>query len=956
MAIQDVGVRAVIQNLTPFLAGTGAMDRSLNNLNQSLLALAGAATAVGAAMALSVRASISYESAFTGVVKTVDATQEQLAALSRGFIELSKTIPVSANELAKIGEVAGQLGIKQENILSFTRVIADLGKTTNLSTEEAATSLARLANILQTPQDSFDRLGSTIVALGNNFATTESEIVSMGLRLAGAGEQVGLTESQVLALAAGLSSVGIEAESGGSAFSRVLIDMSQAVQTNSDELKVFAAVAGQTADQFANSFKTDASGALLEFIKGLDNASKSGKNVFEILDVLNLSEIRVRDALLRASSASDTFTNAIKVGSQAWSDNNALTKEAETRYGTTESKLNILQNQIFATAKEIGDNLTPGVEALAGSFVTLLNDVTPAANAISTTLGNALVTGSQLIAILRSDVGLLADALYDLTVRLQGIDPGGLRRATQGMSATGPMTATQPFMEGWDLNDIIAYNAAATQVSTVTKENLATMSAYNAELKRNQAAADRAAAAAHGLATATKGAGGAAKEATPEFEKLGGSFDLLRRVGEDLKLSQETVDAAILSVGGSILDTGPIVEGYGQTVTRLAAAFTAAGLNGQELVDSILAQQAATKAKAEAEKAAAEAERKAEEDRRNAEEERKRAEEDAKRRREQALAAIQGQSARDVLGGIRGRGAGTGEQAADDFDAAVSGFEQLNTAGMDTGVAFDVMEARLGRLAAAFGVLNGDDLASAGATTDAIRKLKAAFDAGEIGAEELLNGLKSFSPELGRLAGEVDKLWEAWQKEAEAEKEALKTDRLEIYQSALRNQRAAFEVENQKIIDGWNERAAAQRRVLDIEIALANAQMSAGERAAARKLENRINRENIASAFAAAGQTAADEFGVNGPADLAALAALAQQFGISVADLVDFATRSGINVTADTSSIAARPQLATLPVGSGGSTTVNRNVTYDVTANYSNPQEPQGIKYDLQTAAMLAGR
>ena len=116
------------------------------------------------------RLALSFESAFAGVWETVDATEEELAEIRQGIRDMAKEIPTAATEIAGIAEAAGQLGIKTENILSFTRVMADMGEATNMSAEEAATALARLANITQMPQENFDRLGSTIVALGNNFS------------------------------------------------------------------------------------------------------------------------------------------------------------------------------------------------------------------------------------------------------------------------------------------------------------------------------------------------------------------------------------------------------------------------------------------------------------------------------------------------------------------------------------------------------------------------------------------------------------------------------------------------------------------------------------------------------------------------------------------------------------------------------------------------------------------
>lgn len=321
-----------------------------------------------------------YESAFAGVRKTTDATEAEYQKLSKGIRQMSKEMPASAVSIAQVAEAAGQLGIKKEDILKFSKTMVDLGVATNLTATEAATSLARFSNIMGTSADNVDRLGSTIVHLGNNTATTEREIVEMGLRLAGAGKQVGLTEAQVLGLAAAMSSVGIEAEMGGSAMSKLLIKMKLATTQGGKALEEFASASGVSASKFKQAFEQDASQALLMFLKGLKNASAQGKSAIEILDEMDISEVRLRDTILRASEASDKFGDTLQLANQGWRENTALQKEAQQRYKTTESQLQIAKNKLIDIAITLGTNFLPKVNQVlnvVGKFADTLNNMSP---------------------------------------------------------------------------------------------------------------------------------------------------------------------------------------------------------------------------------------------------------------------------------------------------------------------------------------------------------------------------------------------------------------------------------------------------------------------------------------------------------------------------------------------------------------------------------------------------
>lgn len=309
--------------------------------------------------AAAIKSAIDSETAFAGVRKTVSATEAEFAQLQKGFDDLSLKIPINKNELYAIGEAAGQLGVAKEHILDFSETIANLGVATNMTTDEAASELAKFANITQMSMKDIDKLGSVIVDLGNNTAATESDIVAMGMRLAGAGSQIGLTEAQIMSFSAALSSVGIEADAGGSAFSKVMVDIQLAVETGSERLSEFSKVAGLTDTEFSQLFQSNPAEALSTFIQGLGDAEKNGMSAIAILDQMGISEVRLRDTLLRATEASDLFKDAISRGTTAWEENVALSKEAAEKYGTTEARIQLLRNQFRLLGEHIGGIFLP---------------------------------------------------------------------------------------------------------------------------------------------------------------------------------------------------------------------------------------------------------------------------------------------------------------------------------------------------------------------------------------------------------------------------------------------------------------------------------------------------------------------------------------------------------------------------------------------------------------------
>jgi TP901 family phage tail tape measure protein len=429
---------------TKAFSGTLLTSAQQNSAAFTSLGIAAVGIGVGIGLALkhAADAAIAFESSFAGIRKTVDATEPEFAALAQGMRDLSKEIPVNVNELNRIGEAAGQLGIQKEHILEFTRTVADLGATTNLASDDAANALARISNIMGTSQSEFDRLGSSIVALGNAGASTEAEIVEFGLRIAGAGKLAGLSEADILAIGSAMTSVGVQAEAGGTAVQKVLLAITEAVVTGSPKLEEFAETAGMSAEEFARAWRADPAEAFTAFVEGL---GLSGDQAIAVLNELGLTDQRLIRSFLSLGNAGDLLRTSIDLGSRAWEENNALTTEAEKRYDTTASKIAIAQNRINDAAISFGQLMLPAIAAVMdafGDFADLIGSLPGPVRAVAiavgllaagllTLVGGALLLLPRIAAVksalagfgietglLRGSLGLAARAVNPLTLAL----------------------------------------------------------------------------------------------------------------------------------------------------------------------------------------------------------------------------------------------------------------------------------------------------------------------------------------------------------------------------------------------------------------------------------------------------------------------------------------------------------------------------------------------------------
>ena len=423
---------------TKFGKGAQEVGNKISQMGQTISGFGSALTRgvtapIVAGAGLVVKAAIDYESAFAGIKKTVDETATvSYKNLSDGIRQMAKELPASAVEIANVAEVAGQLGIKAEDILTFSRTMIDMGESTNLSAEEAATAIAKIANILGLTSDEYGRFGASVVDLGNNFATTEKDIVEMTNRLAAGGKLAGLTAPEILGLATAMSSVGIEAEAGGTAMTQTLTAIGNAVsltaKDSADDLALIAKVAGTTSEEFQKAWREKPAEALQAFIKGLNTAREQGANMDAILMKLGMTGIRQGNMLKSLALSSDKMSAAVERSNQAWKDNTALTNEANKRYETTESQLKMFRNQVTDLAIEFGGPLIKalrsGLDAVK-PWLSNLADLAKKFSSLSTEQQQNIINWGLMVAALGPALKLLGGGISVI---------GGFVKAIGGLS------------------------------------------------------------------------------------------------------------------------------------------------------------------------------------------------------------------------------------------------------------------------------------------------------------------------------------------------------------------------------------------------------------------------------------------------------------------------------------------------------------------------------------------
>jgi TP901 family phage tail tape measure protein len=340
----------------------------VRNLGEVFATLGGA---IVGGLAAAGSAAVGFEQStaiiFKNVSDSATLVPSQLSKIRQGLLDLSTTSPVALDNLVKIAQQGALFGIASDQILDFTKKVADLTIGTNLTVSDIG-NLKKVMNEFNLPVSQIDKLGSALFVVEKNTSATAPAILNMTTQMGALLHQIGATAPEALALSGVFVSLGARGQAAATATQNLFLKIGQASSANIPLFNNYARVAGLTSEAFLSLYKADPTEALVRIATGLGKVSKNGADLSSVLADLGQKNSRSVAALLDLAAATEktaggqkTLKEVIDLSTGAYKDTTAYQKEVATQSATTSNQIQILKNDFKVLTIGLGSELLPAI-------------------------------------------------------------------------------------------------------------------------------------------------------------------------------------------------------------------------------------------------------------------------------------------------------------------------------------------------------------------------------------------------------------------------------------------------------------------------------------------------------------------------------------------------------------------------------------------------------------------
>ena len=319
------------------------------------------------------QAAVDFESSMADVRKVVDFdTPQQFKEMGNDILEMSKNIPMAANDIAKIVAAGGQSGIAREDLTSFAESAAKMGVAFDVSADQAGDMMAKWRTAFKMSQDDVVGLADKINYLGNTTAASAPLISDVVTRIGPLGEIGGVASGEIAALGASMVGSGIESDVAATGIKNMILSLTAGESATKSQAEAFAKL-GLNAQDMAQYMQDDAKGAILQVLDAIASLDK----VDQASVLSNLFGKESLGAIAPLLSNLDGLKENFDKVSDATQYAGSMEGEFDTRSKTTANSLALMNNRLNASKIAIGQGLipviTPAVEMLSSAIGVVSN-------------------------------------------------------------------------------------------------------------------------------------------------------------------------------------------------------------------------------------------------------------------------------------------------------------------------------------------------------------------------------------------------------------------------------------------------------------------------------------------------------------------------------------------------------------------------------------------------------
>lgn len=364
-------------NLQDLDSGLKNVNTSLNSQRYALYDLASTYGIVSAALlgmnTVAIKTAADFESAFTGVERTLDPTYNAVGDLRKELVDLSTQIPLTFQDISQIAQLGNQLGIAGDKVAGFTETVAQFSAVSGIGVEETAQAFGVLQNLLGISADEYDNLGSAIALVGVNSAATEAQIISVAREISAYTSQAGFGADGTIALAGALASLRVPPEQARSAIQQFSTTLRKAVAGGGGDLQNFATVTGMTVDELDRLVRSGEDGDKIfrAFLGTL--ASGDPVQTTQALDALGLSNLRVDNAVQKLTGSLDVYDRAISDSAAGYAESTELARQYAFVVDDLNSRWMMFVNSLNALVATLSGGAASGLADLLAIVTDVVN-------------------------------------------------------------------------------------------------------------------------------------------------------------------------------------------------------------------------------------------------------------------------------------------------------------------------------------------------------------------------------------------------------------------------------------------------------------------------------------------------------------------------------------------------------------------------------------------------------